>query len=108
MRAVFLAGVILATASAQAYAVVSIGLPNSCSDRNALQGMGYDARLTAIQLYFKGFTEAQTDKSRQACLETRVLMDERFAVINATRALVETDCIPIDVAARTALQGLCP
>ena len=70
--------------------------------------MAYDARLIAIKLYYKGFIHDLTDKQEQACLEAHVLMDDRFAVINKTRPIIETKCLPIDVAASMATQGLCP
>jgi hypothetical protein len=107
MRALALA-VILAGSSLPSLAVVRIPLPNECSDRNALQNIAYDARLTALQFYYKGMIQNTTDKSRQTCLEAHVLMDDSFAVLNKTRSLIETSCLPVDVAARIALQGLCP
>ena len=35
-------------------------------------------------------------------------MDDRFAVINKTREIVETQCLPIDIAANMATEDLCP
>jgi hypothetical protein len=90
-----------------AFAVVSVDLPNECSDRNALQGVAYDARLTAIKFYYKGVISQLSDKPRQACLEAQVLMDDHLAVINRTRAIVESQCLPIDVAASLATKDLC-
>jgi len=81
---------------------------NECADRNALENIAYDARLTAIQFYYHGLIQNLADKSRRICYEAHVLMDDRFVVLNDTRALVEKNCLPIDVAARIAVQGLCP
>jgi hypothetical protein len=107
MRAQVLALVILVGSSLAAQAVVHIGLPNDCSDRNALQNMAIDARLTAIQLYFKGLVQNVTDRTRRTCLEAHVLMDDRFAVLNKTLALILSDCLSIDVAADIAVKDLC-
>jgi hypothetical protein len=59
-------------------------------------------------LYYKGVIHELSDKQKQACLEARVLMDDRFAVINKTREIIETKCLPIDIAASMATQDLCP
>jgi hypothetical protein len=107
MRYWALGMIILMGSSLSSHAVVQIGLPNECSDRNALQNIAIDARLTAIQFYYKGFIQNLTDKNRQACYEAHVLMDDRFAVFNSTRALIESSCMSIDAAARVATQGLC-
>jgi hypothetical protein len=37
-----------------------------------------------------------------------VLFDDKFAVINRTLEIVETKCLPIDVAASMATKGICP
>lgn len=107
MRALVVAMIILTGSSASTLAVVRVPLPNECNDRNALQNIAYDARLTAVQFYYEGFIQNLTDKKQRACYEARVLMDDRFVIINKTRMLVETNCLSIDVAARIALQGLC-
>jgi hypothetical protein len=108
MRSIIPAAIVLLACSAPSRAVISVSEPNQCSDRNALQSMAYDARLVAIKLYYQGFTQNITDKDRQTCYKTHVLTDDHFAIINKTRALIETNCLSIDVAARIATEGLCP
>ena len=100
--------IILAISCFSSLAVVRVPLPNECSDRNALQNIAYDGRLTAVQFYYKGLIQNLTDKKQQVCYEAHILMDDRFVVLNKTRVLIETNCLPIDVAARVAVQGLCP
>jgi hypothetical protein len=107
-EALALATAILAAAATPSQAVLSLDLPNTCADRNALQNMALDGRLTAIKLYYKGFIQNIGDRDKQICLEAHVLLDGRFAVISETRDLIETKCLPIDVAARMAMKGLCP
>ena len=108
MRAILLVALIAFWPASPALAVISVDLPNECSDRNALQSIAYDARLIAIKLYYKGLINRLADKQGQTCLEARVLLDDRFAVINRTREIVETKCLPIDIAASMATQDLCP
>jgi hypothetical protein len=108
MRALAIAVIMLAESSSSSLAVVRVGAPNECSDRNALQDIAVDARLTAIQFYYKGLIQNLADKNKQICYEAHILMDESFAVLNRTRALIETNCLPVDVAARLAVEGLCP
>jgi hypothetical protein len=108
MRAFAIAVIMLAGSSLSSLAVVRVGVPNECSDRNALQDIAVDARLTAIQFYYKGLIQNLVDKNRQICFEAHVLMDDSFAVLNRTRALIEANCLPVDVAARIATEGLCP
>lgn len=108
MRAFVIAVIMLAGSSSSSLAVVRVGAPNECSDRNALQDIAVDARLTAIQFYYKGLIQNIADKNRQICYEAHVLMDDSFAVLNRTRALIETNCLPVDIAARIAVEGLCP
>jgi hypothetical protein len=108
MRAFVIAVIMLAGSSSSSLAVVRVGVPNECSDRNSLQDIAVDARLTAIQFYYKGLIQNLADKNTQICYEAHVLMDESFAVLNRTRALIETNCLPVDVAARIAVEGLCP
>ncbi len=98
----------LAAASSPSGAVVVVSLPNACSDRNALRDIAIDARLTAIQFYYKAFVQNVGDRDKRTCLEAHVLLDDRFIVINKTRDLIESKCLPIDVAARMATEGLCP
>jgi hypothetical protein len=107
MRALVVALILLGGSSLSSLAVVRVPLPNECNDRNALQNIAYDARLTAVQFYYKGYIQNLTDKKQQVCYEAWVLMDDRFAVVNETRMLVETNCLPIDIAAQVALKGLC-
>lgn len=107
MRMILLAALIALWPAESALAVISIDLPNECNDRNALQSIAYDARLIAIKLYYKGLIAGMADKKKQACLEAHVLMDDRFAVINSTREIVETKCLPIDIAASMATKDLC-
>ena len=108
MRAFVIAVIMLAGSSSSSLAIVRVGVPNECSDRNALQDIAIDARLTAIQFYYKGLIQNLADKNRQICYEAHVLMDDSFIVLNRTRALIETNCLPVDVAARIAVEGLCP
>jgi hypothetical protein len=108
MRVILIVALIAFWSTNPAFAVISVDLPNECSDRNALQGIAYDARLTAIKFYYKGLINRMPDKSRQTCLEAHVLLDDRFAVINKTREIVEAQCLPIDVAASLATKDLCP
>jgi hypothetical protein len=108
MRAFLLAALIAVWPASPALAVISVDLPNECSDRNALQSIAYDARLIAIKFYYKGLIAGLANKKEQTCLEAHVLLDDRFAVINRTRELVETKCLPIDIAASMATKGLCP
>lgn len=108
MRMILLVALIALWPAGPALAVISIDLPNECNDRNALQGIAYDARLTAIKLYYKGLIHGLADKTKQTCLEAQVLMDDRFAVINKTLQIVEADCLAIDIAASMATKDLCP
>jgi hypothetical protein len=108
MRAILLAAAIAVWPAGSSLAVISVDLPNQCNDRNALQGIAYDARLIAIKLYYKGLINKMADSKSQVCLEARVLLDDKFTVINKTRELIETKCLPIDVAASMATQDLCP
>jgi hypothetical protein len=103
-----LAIAMVAAAPPPSGAAVVVSLPNACSDRNALRDIAIDARLTAIQFYYKAFVQSVGDRNKQRCLEAHVLLDDRFVVINKTRALIESKCLPIDVAARMATEGLCP
>ena len=108
MRRLFAVAMIALSFSSPALAVITVSEPGQCNDRNALQGIAYDARLIAIKMYYQGLLQNMTDKSRQVCYEAHVLLDDSFAVINKTRTLVETQCLAIDVAARIATEGLCP
>ncbi len=108
MRMVLLAVLIAFCSENPALAVIDVDLPNECSSRNALQGIAYDARLIAIKFYYKGLISSLSDRKRQTCLEARVLLDDRFVVINKTREIVETKCLPIDIAADFATKDLCP
>ncbi len=108
MRVILLAILIAVCSENPALAVISVDLPYECADRNALQGIAYDARLIAIKLYYKGLINKMSDRKKQTCLEAHVLLDDRFVVINKTREIVEAKCLPIDVAASLATQDLCP
>ena len=108
MRAWILAAVFLVGSLGVSPAVVRVPLPNECSDRNALLDVAFDARLTAIQFYYKGLIHGLANKEKKACLLGRVIMDDWFAVLNKAYALMEKDCLPIDVAARLAAQEVCP
>lgn len=108
MRAFLLFALIALWPPDPALAVISIDLPNECSDRNALQGVAYGARLTAIKLYYKGLVAGLADKSRRTCLEAHVLLDDRFTVINRTLQIEVTNCLPIDIAANMATKEICP
>jgi hypothetical protein len=91
-----------------ARAVVTADAPSACSDRNALQNVAVDSRLIAIKLYYEGYLHNISDRAKQTCLTTRVLLDDRFEVLNKTRGLVETQCMSLDDAAGAATEGLCP
>ena|SRR5579871_5375474 len=108
MRPILLAALVGISSGNPARAVVSVDLPNTCADRNALQEVALDARLTVVKFFYKGLIGHLTDKSRQTCLEARVLLDDNFAVINKTRDIVETKCLPIEIAAEMATDDLCP
>lgn len=53
VKAIATAIAMLAAASPPSLAVVSVDLPNACSDRNALQNIAIDARLNAIKFYYQ-------------------------------------------------------
>jgi hypothetical protein len=108
MRPILLAVLIACGLANPALAVISIDLPNECNDRNALQSIAYGARLIAIKFYYKGLINGLADKKTKTCLEAHVLFDDRFAVINRTLEIVETKCLPIDIAASMATKGICP
>lgn len=108
LQAFAIAIAMLSAASSPSGAVVSVDLPNTCADKNALQNIAFDARLEAVKMYYKGYIQNVRDQTRQVCLEAHVLLDNHFAVINKTRDLIESECLPIDVAAMKATQGLCP
>ena len=108
MRSLMAAAMMLTACSSPALAVIAVSEAGRCNDRNALQSIAYDARLIAIKMYYEGLLQNMTDKNRQVCFEAHVLMDDAFAVINKTRALVEANCLPIDVAAKIVTEGLCP
>jgi hypothetical protein len=100
--------VLALTTATPSRAVLTIDLPNACADRNALQNTAVDAQLNAVRLYYRGLIQNTGEKNRQACLEARVLFDDKFAVINNTRELVVSKCLPVDVAAQMALKDVCP
>ena len=108
MRAFVLAALIFFAFPSLSSAVISVDLPGQCSDRNSLQGVAFDARLIAVKLYYEGVVRTLADKKKQACIEAHVLMDETFAVINKTREIVESKCLPIDIAAGIAMGDMCP
>lgn len=97
----------LVAASPPSGAVVSVDFPGACSDRNALRDIAVDARLNAIKFYYKGFIQNVGDRDKQKCLAARVLQDDRFAVINTTLDLIDSQCLPVEVAAQMATEGLC-
>jgi hypothetical protein len=80
----------------------------ACSDRNILNDVSVDARLTAIRYYFVGLVRGSTDRDRQACYEAHVLNDATLAILNKTLALVESECLTIESAAQTAVESTCP
>jgi hypothetical protein len=108
MRAPIATAMIMIACSSPALAVIAVNEAGQCNDRNALQSIAYDARLIAVKMYYEGLLQNMSDKNRQVCVEAHVLMDDAFAVINKTRTLVEANCLPIDVAAKIATEGLCP
>ena len=108
VQAFALAIAMLAATASPSGAVLSVDLPNTRADENALQNIAFDARLTAIKMYYKGFIQNVSDRTKQVCLEAHVLLDDRFAVINKTRDLIESECLAIDIAAMRATDGLCP
>ncbi len=103
----FALAIAMLAAAAPSGAVVSVDLPNTCADKNALHNMAIDARLEAVKMYYKGFIQNLGDRTRQVCLEAHVLMDDHFDVINKTAELIESECLPVDVAAMRATEGLC-
>lgn len=90
-----------------AKAGVDVNRAAQCDDRNALDDISVDARLVAIRFYYDGFIHGLTDRTRQACYESRV-NDEKLALVNRTLDLIERDCLPIETAARMAAEGACP
>jgi hypothetical protein len=78
-----------------------------CSDRDALNGIAVDARLVVIKYYYDGFIHRLSDRNRQGCYDSRILNDDRLAIVNNTLDLIERDCLPIDAGARAA-EGACP
>ncbi|RBP08566.1 hypothetical protein DFR50_12548 [Roseiarcus fermentans] len=89
-------------------AVLSIAQANSCSDAYQLKNIAFDARMTAVMMYYKGFIQNAGDRERQDCLRTHVLRDGGSVVIDRTMDLIDSQCLPIEAAARQALADLCP
>ena len=108
MRLMIATAAIVAALSSSAKAAADANQLKDCSDRNALNSIAVDARLVAIKFYYDGFIHGITDRNRQTCYEARVLNDERLAIVNKTLDLIERDCLPIETAARLALEGACP
>jgi hypothetical protein len=108
-KALFLSVAALAAVPPSARAVLDIEQPwNACSDSYELKNIAFDARMTAVMMYYRGFVQNAGDPGRQECLKAHVLKDGHFAVINRTMLLIDTECLPIEVAAQKATQGLCP
>jgi hypothetical protein len=107
MRLMIAVAALGAALFSSAKAGVDVNSLAQCNDRNALNGIAVDARLVAIKFYYDGFIDGQTDRTRQACYEARVLNDEELALVNKTLDLIESDCLPIETAARMAAEGAC-
>jgi hypothetical protein len=82
MRAFVIAVIMLAGSSSSSLAVVRVGAPNECSDRNALQDIAVDARLTAIQFYYKGLI--QTSRTRTGKSATKRMFSWMTASLSST------------------------
>jgi hypothetical protein len=108
MRLMIATAAIVAALSSSAKAAADANQLKDCSDRNALNDIAVDARLVAIKFYYDGFIHGMTDRNRQTCYQARVLNDDRLAIVNKTLDLIERDCLPIETAARMALEGACP
>jgi len=89
-------------------AAVSAAELSQCSDKNKLNGVSVDARLTAIEFYFQGIIDGQADGGSKSCFAARVLDDGKLAFVNKTLELIEHDCLPIAQAVRLAAEGQCP
>lgn len=107
-KALAVAVVALAAAPTPSGAVLSIEQAEPCSDAYALKNIAFDARMTAVFMYYKGFIQNAGDRDRQDCLTTHVLRDGQFSVIDRTMVLVDSECLSIEAAARKATEGLCP
>jgi hypothetical protein len=108
MRLMIATAAIVAALGSSAKAAADANQIKDCSDRNALNGIAVDARLVAIKFYYDGLIHGMTDRNRQTCYEARVLKDDSLAIVNKTLDLIERDCLPIETAARIALEGGCP
>jgi hypothetical protein len=108
MRLMIATAAIVAALSSSAKAAADANELKDCSDRNALNSTAVDARLVAIKFYYNGFIHGMIDRNRQTRFEARVLNDNRLAIVNKTLDLIERDCLPIETAARIALEGACP
>jgi hypothetical protein len=108
MRLMIATAAIVAALNSSAKAAADANQVKDCSDRNALNSIAVDARLVAIKFFYNGFIHGMTDRHRQTCFEARVLNDDRLAIVNKTLDLIERDCLPIETAARIALEGACP
>ena len=63
--------------------------------------------MTAVMMYYKSFVQSVGDRDRQDCLRSHVLQDGQSAVISRTMNLIDSECLPIEAAARKATEGLC-
>jgi len=91
-----------------ARAVLDVEQPwNPCSDAYELRNIAFDARMTAVMMFYKGFIQNLPDGGRRACLRAHVLEPGHSAVIDKTMNLIEGECLPIEAAAARATEGLC-
>jgi len=105
MRTIIAAILIAGLGSA---AAIAGELPSQCSDRNALNDVSVDARLTAIKYYFAGLAHGLADENRRACYEAHALGESGAAVLNKALELIETNCSTMESAARAAIEPACP
>jgi hypothetical protein len=108
MRLMMAAAAMVAALSSSAKAANDASQVKDCSDRNTLNSAAVDARLVAIKYYYDGLIHGMTDRNRQACYEAQALNDDRLVVVNKALDLIERDCLPIETAARLAIEGACP
>lgn len=108
MQMIRAAGVTAIILFSSAASVASADALSQCSDKNKLNSAAVDARLVAIEFYYRGFIDGLADGDRKSCYLALVLNSDELAIANKTLDLIERDCLPIARAARAAAEGLCP
>ena len=73
-----------------------------------LRNIAFNARMTAVMMFYKGFVQNLADRGKQACLRAQVLEPGQSAVIDRTLNLIEGECLPIETPPRGRREGLCP